>query len=320
MKRTLTAAGSALAAIALVASPATAQGETILDRQFHSDSIDPQFVALGETCLTAASGDNPMACEEGLTGPIPELGEEKGYLLLTDESKFAAGGFVYNEAIEAEDGIQVRFAQYQYGGTGADGISFFLADGSENLTDVGAMGGSLGYAQHIDEPGVDGGFIGLGIDAWGNFSADTENRGNGCPADQRAPSFLQEEGNRAPDNVALRGPGEGDEGYCLLATTATEEVVETTDDGTIYGTDFPDSVRADSLEEAKRLVRLTVSGHDEPRVTVEMDFLNGAGWQTMLETTVDHEAPSSYKFGFAASTGAATDVHLLRHLSVRTLG
>ena len=64
----------------------------------------------------------------------------------------------------------VRFEQYQYGGNGADGIGFYLVDGSTDLTSAGADGGSLGDAQRNLAPGVDGGYLGIGLDACGNFA------------------------------------------------------------------------------------------------------------------------------------------------------
>lgn len=66
--------------------------------------------------------------------------------------------------------------------SGADGISFFLADGSQPAT-VGALGGSLGYNcsnGNSTYDGVVGGYIGLGIDEYGNASSgDNTNTGPG---------------------------------------------------------------------------------------------------------------------------------------------
>nr|WP_277605952.1 hypothetical protein [Glycomyces sp. L485] len=246
-------------------------------------------------------------------------GETPGYLQLTDAGGFKTSGVLYNRPLENDGGIEVHFAQYQYGGAGADGISFFLVDGETDLAEAGAYGGSLGYAQLGDLSGVDGGYLGLGLDSWGNFSADTEGRGTGCPENQRAPDHLQTSTARAPDNVALRGPGSGSEGYCLLATTATDEIVGTGVRGDdLYGSSFPEALSVDSLEAAKRLVKLKVNDDPMPEVTVDIDFLDGDGWQRVLEATVPVEAPDTFKFGFAASTGAANDVHLLRHLRVET--
>jgi hypothetical protein len=325
-------AGSMLLAATLAALPGTAGAQgaeektLLLKESFTGATIDdPAFQSLN-VCLTASTvpGDENDfdSCADQTKGPVPEMGKGPGYLQLTDAGTYDYGGLVYNKALENEGGIEITFAQYQYGGTGADGISLFLVDGETDLTEVGAYGGSLGYAQfdrdNIVRDGVDGGYLGLGLDAWGNFSADTEGRGRGCPEEYRAPEYLHEWGNRAPDNVALRGPGQGLDGYCLLGTTAIHEKIGSDVDGDIFGTGFPEHLNADTREAAKQLVKLKVSDEEHPDVTVDIDFLDGQGWVRVLEASVPFKAPETFKFGFAAASGYATDVHLLRHLRVET--
>jgi DNA-binding transcriptional MerR regulator len=326
-------------AAALAALPATAGAQAaneerktlLVNEDFDEKTVgDENFVSL-DACLTAATeliGEDEFdSCADQDTGPVPAAGGQHGYLQFTDAGKYHAGGIIYNDALPSKNGIEVTFSQYQYGGTGADGISFFLVDGDTDLTKTGAIGGSLGYAQidndvtDVQQPGVEGGYLGLGLDAWGNFSADTEGRGAGCPEGQQAPEHLQVTANRAPNNVALRGPGDGYEGYCLLGTTATEEVVGEYPDGLLYGTDFPESLTHDTLEDAKRNVKLKVmeDGDGQAKVTVDLDFMNGDGWTRVLEAEVPQDLPKTFKFGFASSTGGETDVHLLRHLRVESL-
>lgn len=334
MKRTaMFAAGSMMLAAALAALPSGAgaapeQAEQkrkvmLFEAPLTSDGTDVPDAAISlDACLTGATdpvGVNGFgSCASESEGPVPEAGKVPGYLQLTDASTINTGAAILNHALPNEGGFEVTFAQYQYGGTGADGISFFLVDGDTDLTEAGAFGGSLGYAQHGDNPGVDGAYLGLGLDAWGNFSADTEGRGTGCPEEYRAPAHLRVPLNRAPDNVALRGPGQGTQGYCLLATTATDELVGSAADGELYGTPFPSGLRADTLQESKRKVKLKVGEGSHPKVTVDIDFLDGTGWQRALEAEMPFAAPDTFKIGFAASTGGATDVHLIRHLRVET--
>ena len=316
------AAGIAAAPVAAGAQEPTEAKELLLAADFAGDRLDdPAFIALGDACLTgmpADQADSGFAACDTPEGQGPEPGHVPGYLQLTDARYRTTGGILYDKALEPKGDIEITFAQYQYGGTGADGISFFLIDGEANPTDVGAYGGSLGYAQHEDIPGIEGGYLGLGLDAWGNFSADTENRGNNCPEDQRSPEHLTVELNRAPDNVALRGPGQGTEGYCLLATTATDEKIGEYDLGEVYGSSFDESLNSDDLADAKRLVKLKVTDDDHPKVTVDIDFLDGDGWNRVLEAQMEDPAPDTFKFGFASSTGLENDTHLIRHLRVET--
>jgi hypothetical protein len=332
VKRTaMFGAGSMLLAAALAALPTTARSQpaeaksVLVSEEFTGRSVaDDDFVSL-DACLTAATelagADVLDACSDQAGGPVPAAGERPGFLQLTAAGEYDTGGIVYNRALPSERGIEVTFAQYQYGGTGADGIAFFLVDGDTDLTETGAFGGSLGYAQfeangHVDD-GVDGGYLGLGLDVWGNFSADTEGRGDGCPENQAAPGHLRVETNRAPGNVALRGPGQGDEGYCLLATTATDEKIGTYAVGDVYGSGLAGSLGGETLADAKRLVKLkVVPAGDGAKVVVDIDFEDGDGWTRVLEAEVPEALPDSFKFGFASSTGGATDVHLIRHLRV----
>jgi len=85
---------------------------------------------------------------------------------------------VYNNSAFTATGATV-YASFDYaswGGTGADGVACFLFDGGTTLS-VGANGGSLGYVQKSGVNGLAGGYIGVGIDEFGNYSKVTEGRG-----------------------------------------------------------------------------------------------------------------------------------------------
>ncbi|MFJ4215634.1 hypothetical protein ACIP27_23220, partial [Streptomyces hydrogenans] len=55
-----------------------------------------------------------------------------------------------------------------------------------------------------------------------------------------------------------------------------------------------------------------------PVLTVSVDFNDGQGMRPVLQTPAPEPVPSTYKFGFAASTGLFTDVHLIRNVAVST--
>ena len=66
----------------------------------------------------------------------------------------------------------VQFDYATWGGTGADGLAFFLYDGSTSSGSfhAGASGGSLGYASCNSTPGLSNAYIGVGFDEFGNFT------------------------------------------------------------------------------------------------------------------------------------------------------
>ena len=204
----------------------------------------PEFTGYNEACLTGAPegapphGDHGLGgCEHSDLGPVPPLdAAPHGYLRLTDAGNDRTAAVLYNHALPSSAGFDVTFDAWQYGSTtpiaAADGISFFLTDGEASLTVPGQFGGSLGYAQkqsHLPgggvtpiEPGVNDGYLGVGLDALGNYFADNEQRGNGCATHSPAGPALASNVSykeRGPNMVILRGPGNGTEGYCYITAT-----------------------------------------------------------------------------------------------------
>jgi len=107
--------------------------------------------------------------------------------------------------------ITATFNSRRTNGSGADGITFFPRDASKTFG-VGAYGGSIGYAQKTtaggggaDINGMNGGYIGVGIDEFGNFSNATEGRIGGI--------------GFTPNSISVRGPGQGLTGYDYLGGT-----------------------------------------------------------------------------------------------------
>lgn len=324
-----TALGLLLAAAPTAAAPASprAVGESVLlDEDFTGSSVpDPGFVPLDNACLTGASAEPPAGesqvgpCDDPATQttpPVPAPGETPGWLQLTDHANYRVGGMLYNRPLPGNGGLDVTFEQYQYGtnDSGADGIGFFLVDGSVDLTDAGADGGSLGYAQRNLDPGVNGGYLGVGLDAYGNFANDEELRGNGCPESQRSPVTS---GLPVTNSVTLRGPGQGDDGYCYLDSTIAADDTQASG----FRSMLPGSLRHQGTDPlpAKRTVHIMVSPDARPTVDVEIDFNDGAGFQPVLSTQMTADAPPTYKFGFSGSTGGSIDTHLIRGLKANSV-
>ena len=134
-----------------------------------------------------------------------------------------SGAIVSASTFPTGQGVQITFKTVTYrgnsggsGGDGADGISFFLMDGGVDLTQypgVGAYGGSLGYTCSNTNPpydGLYGGYLGLGIDEYGNFLNGAANTlgetgsvsTNGGIGDNTASGGLYQ-----PGRIGLRGAG-----------------------------------------------------------------------------------------------------------------
>ncbi|MFE7558625.1 CARDB domain-containing protein, partial [Kitasatospora sp. NPDC057500] len=322
-------------------------GTTLLQETFTGATADPRFTAVGTACLTGAPvgvpgpGNHPLTgCPLIEIGPVPPVnGAPHGYLQITDAGFDEAGAVLFDQALPAGNGLDVTFDQWQYGSTTpatpADGISFFLVNGDTSLDHPGAFGGSLGYAQKLPDdnaslpflPGVDSGYLGVGLDVLGNYFGDWEHRGNGCPT--RSPAGT---GFRIPapgrNMVTVRGPGDGTTGYCFLTATTSNFTTTgpwpSTLPGQLQGplTVLPPLVtpaQAETLlEPSRRQVNVHLTPAPSPVLTVSVDFNDGTGMHQVLSTPAPQPVPSTYKFGFAGSTGAFTDVHLIRNVTVTT--
>ncbi|MER6095700.1 hypothetical protein ABT154_07520 [Streptomyces sp. NPDC001728] len=258
---------------------------------------------------------------------------------MTDAGNDKSGAVLFDQALPAGNGLDVTFDQWQYGSTTpntpADGISFFLVNGDVSLDHPGAFGGSLGYAQKLPDdnpnleflPGVDRGYLGVGLDVLGNYFGDWEQRGNGCPTRSPAGTSFRVPGP-GRNMVTVRGPGDGTVGYCFLTATTSNFTTTapwpSTLPGSLQGplTTLPADVTPQQaealLEPSRRRVNVHLTPAPSPVLTVSVDFNDGQGMRQVLQTQAPEPVPSTYKFGFAASTGLFTDVHLIRNVSVST--
>jgi type IV pilus assembly protein PilY1 len=177
--------------------------------------------------------ENLVGGYNGLAGNSQTLPDPQGHgaLRFTNGSPGGYsqnGGIVSATPFPTGQGIAVTFKTVTYrgnsggaGGDGADGISFFLMDASKLNTatitgaasgdgnGLGAWGGSLGYTCSNANPpynGLIGGYVGIGIDEYGNFLNGTTNTlgeaGTTATGDNTATG-----GGYQPGRIGLRGAG-----------------------------------------------------------------------------------------------------------------
>jgi type IV pilus assembly protein PilY1 len=143
-------------------------------------------------------GENLVGGTNGVAGSAQTLPDpaNQGALRFTNGAPFGnneGGAIISATPFDATNGVQITFKSIAYrgdsGGTagdGADGISFFMMDGSVTPS-IGSQGGSLAYTcsnpgnigGHPIIDGVTGGYIGLGIDEYGNFLNQGDNTATG---------------------------------------------------------------------------------------------------------------------------------------------
>ena len=164
-----------------------------------------------------------------------------GLLLTEDVSDQFGAVYVNDKKFGSDNGLQIEFEFYMYGGNGADGITFFLFDESVGAPDIGAAGGALGYAYQRSlgalsavterSQGLTGAYLGIGLDQYGNFKNQRfkdDERKNGIihPTDTNEFASTKSQvtlrgAKGAPINTGS-GLRSGYTGYPVLTTQSTK--------------------------------------------------------------------------------------------------
>ncbi len=209
-----------------------------------------------------------------------------GSLVLTPNATSKAGIGVYGTPLPVDNGVQITFSYTSSGGSGADGIGFFVLDPSQVATPStivpGGYGGGLGYSDD-GKAGITGGVLGIGFDTYGNFSAVDHGPQTGT--------------GRAPNSVAIRGAGNASTtGYSLLDSASFTPGID-----------------------GNRIAKVTlIPSGSNTIVSVAISTDNGATFTTVInELSVAQALPSSVYYGFSASTGGSTDLHQINTMDVQ---
>jgi MSHA biogenesis protein MshQ len=222
-----------------------------------------------------------------------------GRLRLTDASNdVSTFATLLNQFPGSENRIEIEFDYYGYGGGGADGISVNFSDASVS-PQAGAFGGSLGYAQKTGIDGFAGGWLGVGLDEFGNFSTSGEGRDGGGSS-------------RITDSVALRGSGSGTTGYPFLTSTSSLS---------------PGIDLSGSTPEPGHRYKIVIdhtSGGGVATVSVQRDTTgSGSSYETIVSEFNIFDAnsnqdpvPENWVVSFTGSTGGSTNIHEIGDLKI----
>jgi len=244
----LLAVGIVLTGLLAWTPVANAQTANVVQDGFTGTSATLSWAPFNGACLTAGNGTGTVpACkglayygtqtQTGLTNNADSSGS--GALRLTNgcPNGYANGGCYYDQngaiisttPFASNEGIQVTFTTYTYGGDnsgghGADGIGFYLLNGADatavtvaaanpkntsntNTWNLGSWGGSLGYScSNSNSPylGMTDAYIGLGMDEYGNFLNNSDNTATG---DQATSVNGGNGAEYQPGRIGLRGYG-----------------------------------------------------------------------------------------------------------------
>lgn len=246
------------------------------------------------------------------SGTIDPAGQ--GWLRLTEDVNNQVGyGFV-NQGFPSTLGVLMDFEYVSWRVTnpnpsfdGGDGFSVFLFN--DNITaatfSLGSRGGSLGYAQSTTtgNTGLAGGYVGVGIDEYGNFANCSEGKVGGQSTNC---------GTLYRDYISARGPAPT---YAYIQGVNVGQSL-----------DYPllTPTRPTPTQFYRRVQVVLVPNTSAPGqfiLTVKSTTTPGGTLTTLFgPVNITAVAPTRMKLGFAASTGGAVNKHEVRNLIITTPG
>ena len=310
--------------LAALGLPGLSQAQTVtFPRRAPFDGTSTSDFTLGGNAFLTTTGD---AATNGTVSGQPIDGNGRpGVLRLTNATSDPqqAGYAIDNNTFATPNGFSISFEFFSYGTNSdvpADGFTVFLVDGEGttpgNGFAIGGFGGSLGYAQRkvngstTTEPGVTKGYLGIGIDEYGNFGIASEGKSGG----------YQSQTALLPNAVTLRGPYNSADpsratGYAYLAGSGSLPFnlavgTSKTSQGSRITTPTDPGYRKAYIN----VIPVTTNGVTSYKITVRIQ--NGQNVATAVNNFTVVDPPSTLRVGFAASTGGSNGIHEIRGLEI----
>ncbi|MCV9930382.1 hypothetical protein OIU83_22170, partial [Flavobacterium sp. LS1R49] len=228
--------------------------------------------------------------------------EGNGFLRLTNNG-IQQRGMVWSDlyAFPSAYGMTISFEYYSHtgnGSNGADGICFVLFDAAVPLVTSGAYGGSLGYAQQNGLNGFSGGYLGIGIDEYGNFAANSEGKSGGTA-------------QVTSNSIVLRGKGSGTTDYPYLTST------QTTASPYLFSVPGKDRTATDNSKAGFRKIEIVLKPRAAGGFFIDV-YLEHGNTKSLLINNYEYitEAPPMVKFAISSSTGGDNNFHEIRNLNL----
>lgn len=192
--------------------------------------------------------------------------------------------------------VTIEFEQYAYktfGTSGADGMAVVLSDAT--LTpQPGAFGGPLGYGFKTGISGFAGGWLGVGLDEYGNYANEGGNYNWGS----------------RPQAVSIRGSGSGTSGYNYLAGTVSN---------------LSPSVDSGINGNRPHRYRITVDSRTTGSSLAKVERDTGSGYGTlvgpinMASQAGQAAVPANFLLSLTGSTGSVTNYHEIDNVRICAL-
>ncbi|WP_216366578.1 DUF6701 domain-containing protein [Aeromonas media] len=226
-----------------------------------------------------------------------------GRLGMTEASTRQSTSATYQRLFPAANNlVTIEFDQYAHGGNGADGMAVVLSD-ARVTPQPGAFGGPLGYGFKPGVNGFAGGWLGVGIDEYGNFSGEGGATNKG----------------RRKQSVVVRGSGSGTSGYNYLKGTCNNGAENT------GGNCLSPTVDSGSDSNRPHRYRLTIDSRIGGQSLVKVERNTGGVYSTLIDSfnaaTQSGQAaiPENLLLSLTGSTGDATNAHQIDNVRICAL-
>ncbi|AZG71844.1 DUF6701 domain-containing protein [Shewanella livingstonensis] len=267
-------------------------------RQCFTDNFDR--TDLGSDWVVARSSGNFTPAIVNLSTSTDKIFR----LRQTEAQKNQATSTTYQRLFPAKNNkVEIEFDHYAYGGNSADGIAFVLSDASIT-PQPGAAGGPMGYGARSNVNGFAGGWLGFGIDEYGNFSAEGGPNGPG----------------RRRQSVSIRGSGSGTSGYRYLRGTCSNGSTNTSGNCLSPTVDNNN----DNTKPAHRY-RITVDSLVANQSIVKVERNTGSGFVELIPafdaaSQIEQKAiPENFLLSLTGSTGGSTNNHEIDNIEICAL-
>ena len=262
------------------------------------DDGQPKLECFNDDFSRSVLGENWVVAQRN-NSELPSI--QSGRLRMTRNIGNQATSATYQRLFPAANNlVEVTFRYYAWSptwlNTGGDGLAVILSDATVT-PQPGSFGGALGYAQRDNgTPGFAGGWLGVGLDEYGNFSNGNEGKVGG-------PGFRTQA-------IAIRG-GVGSS-YRYLAGTAANLNPKIDVSGT-------------SSAQPGHLYRLRIDSRVAGRSMVSLDRNTGSGFSTLvapfdaMATAGQEQVPADFLLSLTGSTGGANNNHELDDIQICAL-
>lgn len=257
--------------------------------------LTPMLTCFADSFDSAQINPDSWVVAQRNSSTLPSV--QNGRLRLTQNTTNQATSATFQRLFPgASNLVTVEFDQFAYktsGSSGADGMAVVLSD-STLTPQPGAFGGPLGYGFKTGISGFAGGWLGVGLDEYGNYA----NEGGSYNLGSR------------PQAVSIRGSGSGTSGYRYLAGT-TSNLNPAVDSGTNSNRPHRYRITVDSRTTGSSLA------------TVERD--TGAGYTSlvgpinMASQTGQAAVPTNFLLSLTGSTGSVTNFHEIDNVRICAL-